>query len=435
MKRIAQVITRMVSGGASGNVRALIAGGGRRHDFTLFTGPEDVTEQDLANLRERCPVVVIPSMARAIRPFADWRAYRELLCEFRKERFDVVHCHTSKAGFLGRMAAAKAGVPVIVHSPEGTIYAADSRIPGVPAGGIGLRLLRMAEQVAGRHTTWLTALSQDERDICIRLGLSREDNTIAIPNGIDLAAFQPRAGDRAGARREFGVEDDELLLLSVGRLSKEKGHDVLIEAFANLADRLPKARLMLVGDGPERAALGGKSEIRNPKSETGEFRQDGQDKQDKSEIQNPKSETREFRQDGQEGQKLKSSMSAGAARSPSFASRIIFAGHREDVQRLLAAADIFVLPSRYEGFGLAVVEAMAAGVPVVASRVGGVPEIIRDGIDGILVPGGDAEALAGAIATLAADASVRQRLGRAGHARSQDFSREKMLAAYYRLYG
>jgi L-malate glycosyltransferase len=115
--------------------------------------------------------------------------------------------------------------------------------------------------------------------------------------------------------------------------------------------------------------------------------------------------------------------------------RVLMLGHRDDVRRLLAAADVFILPSRYEGFGLAVVEAMAAGVPVIASRVGGVPEIVRDGTDGCLVKGGDVEALAETIRLMAINESGRQQLARAGQLRAQDFSREKMLEAYYRLYG
>jgi glycosyltransferase involved in cell wall biosynthesis len=399
MKRIAEVITRMVAGGAALNVRALIEGGQGRYDFTLFTGPEDLPEPELVNLRQLCPVVMIPEMGRSIRPRDDWHAYRHLGGEFRKGSFDVVHTHTSKAGFLGRMAAAKASVPTVIHSPAGTIYAAGSQIPGVPSGGLKLAMLRLAEQVAGRCTTWLTTLSQDERDICIRLGLSRADNTVVIPNGIDLAAFRPLEGDRVDVRREFGIDGEALLVLSVGRLSKEKGHDVLIEAFAQVADRLPRARLMMVGDGPERKALEEKSRCPSLESLSGRWGRGGL---------------------GQPG-------TANSA-------RVLFPGHRDDVARLLAAADLFVLPSRYEGFGLAVLEALAAGVPVIASRVGGVPEIIRDGIDGRLVPGGDAGALAEAIAGLFADAAARDRLGQAGQRRAQAFSREKMLAMYYQLY-
>ncbi len=398
MKRIAEVITRMVAGGAALNVRALIEGGQGRYDFTLFTGPEDIPEPELAKVRQLCPVVMIPEMGRSIRPRDDWHAYRHLCREFRQGAFDVVHTHTSKAGFLGRMAAAKARVPTVIHSPAGTIYAAGSQIPGVPSGGLKLAMLRLAEQVAGRRTTWLTTLSQDERDICIRLGLSRAENTVVIPNGIDLAAFRPRAGDRGEVRRKFGIDGDELLVLSVGRLSKEKGHDVLIEAFAQVADRLPRARLMVVGDGPERKALEEKSRCPSLESLLGRWGQ-GQ---------------------GQPGK-------ANSA-------RVLFPGHRDDVARLLAAADLFVLPSRYEGFGLAVLEAMAAGVPVIASQVGGVPEIIRDDIDGRLIPGGDAGALAKAIAELFADAAARDRLGHAGQCRAQAFSCETMLAMYYQLY-
>jgi len=380
MKQIGLVITRMVAGGASKIIRQLIEGGHQQYNFTLFTGPEDIGSDELDDLKCTCSIVIIPNLVRNIHPTQDAKAYRELKQEFRKSKFAVIHTHTSKAGILGRLAAAKAQVPCIIHSPHGTIFTANNRIEGIPEFSMGKKLLQQIERFAGRKNTFLTVLSNHEKEICLQLGFSRPDNTIVIPNGIDPEQFSFPPEFRQQIRSELNFKDEEIIIISLGRLSPEKGHAVLIDAFAEASRKNQQLKLILVGDGPEKASLQTQAEPL---------------------------------------------LSSG---------RMTMPGHSDKVRKYLALADIFVLPSLYEGFGLAAVEAMAAGLPVIASDVGGMPEIITDQEEGCLVKPKNPHKLSDTIINLSKAPEARLQMGEKGKARARIFTIEKMLNSYYKLY-
>jgi glycosyltransferase involved in cell wall biosynthesis len=201
-------------------------------------------------------------------------------------------------------------------------------------------------------------------------------------NGVpsDFACTDPAA--RGQVRREFGIPPASPVVISVGRLDSVKGHIYLVEAAARVREAVPNARFLLVGSGPEESRLRRRAAELN--------------------------------------------MGDG----------LIFAGLRHDVARLLAAADVAVLPSLYEGFGLAAVEAMAAGMPVVGTRVGGLPEVIVDGETGLLVPPASPEGMAEAVIRLCRDADLRRRLGDAGRERhAQRFTLDRMIREFENIYG
>jgi len=456
MKRIAVIITRMISGGASRVVQQIIEGGREltesrnqkmeltesgarqitvndekekqtaKYEFYLFTGVEDIDEQLITEISEYCHVVTIPSLVRNISPFQDYAAYRQLVCELRKGKFDVVHTHTSKAGFIGRIAAAKAGVPVIIHSPHGTIYTADSNIDGVPQFSLGKKILQFAERFAGRKTTFLTTLSKHEKEICIEIGLSTESNTIVVHNGITCTDFFVSKEQKKAAKELLHFSDSDIVLVSVGRLSSEKGHSVLIEAFERLqrkthdtpnivqnnSDDLisnteycgeSNLHLIIVGDGPDMADLQKQAAVLGLRYDILGRKQNEKTKNDEILKYN----------------------------TPSS---LLLAGHCNDVRQYLAAGDIFILPSLYEGFGIAVLEAMAAGLPVVVTNVGGLPEIIQDGVHGFLVSPYDSDALAAKINVLIASPEKRVLMSQGNKKYSEQFSTARMLASYFKLY-
>ncbi len=380
MKKVGLVITRMVKGGASRIIRSIISGGRDKFAFSLYTGVQDISEGDLEDLKPICEIILVPNMLREINPIKDYKAYLYLRDEFRRNKFDVVHTHTSKAGFLGRFAASNAGIPRIIHTPHGTIYADNSRIKGVPDIKLGRYPFLFAERLAGRKHSFLTVLSNNERELSIKLGLSSSDNTIVIPNGIDLEKFKFSENQRYEGRKSLGLLDDDVFILSAGRLSLEKGHSLLISAFKDALKSNQNLKLGIAGEGELMIDF----------------------KKENCQL-----------------------ISAG---------KLTLFGHVDNIEMLFSAADIFVLPSFYEGFGLAVLEAMASGVPIIASDVGGIPELMENGIEGYLVPSGNVCSISNKIAELSSSSEIRLKMSVSGRKKAQGFSLDKMLSRYFELY-
>jgi len=359
--RIAQVITRCVRGGAWQVVRAL-----------MDRLPREDFEQRLVCGPESAPVgaLVVPELGREIRPRQDAAALLRLTRIFAKERPDVVHAHTYKAGVIASVAGRIAGVPAVVFTPHGHIFSRGANIPGVP-GGPKLEALRWITRAAQGCADRITALSEPDLEQQVALRLSPASKYLVVRNGIDVERF---AGPRG---RLF---DGAPVIGAVGRFSAEKGHRYLIDAMPAVRRALPRARLVLVGYGDLEGELRGRAASLGP--------------------------------DG----------------------AVIFAGERDSAE-VLGSFDLFVQPSLYESQGLALLEAMAAGVPAIASEVGGVGDVVRHGETGLLVPPAEPEALAGAIVRLAEapDLALRLTQGAASRVR-EHFSVETMVESYARLY-
>jgi glycosyltransferase involved in cell wall biosynthesis len=285
--------------------------------------------------------------------------------------YDVVHTHTSKAGVVGRIAARLAGVPVVVHTPHGHVY----RGYGGPWKSRGFV---WAERLLARWTDALVALTDGERGEHLRERVGRPECWHVVPSGVELERYRSTTPLR---RADLGLPESAFVVGCVARLVPVKGVEDALRAVAELRDLVPPVHLALVGDGPQRGtleALAGRLGLRG---------------------------------------------------------RAHFLGLRQDVPRLLPLFDVLVLPSRNEGMGRAVVEAQAAGVPVVASRVGGIPDVVLHGQTGLLVPPADPRALAAALACLAADPAGRARMAeRARRFVSHGLSAEAMVASLDRLY-
>jgi len=234
------------------------------------------------------------------------------------------------------------------------------------------------DRLLGRVTSCLAVNSAWMRREAEARGLAC-GRTEVIPNGVDADRFA--GGDRAAARRELGLGEGDFVVAAVGRLSPEKDHATLLRCAARVAQACARARFVIAGDGPARPAL------ERMVAELG------------------------------------------------LAGRVVMAGWRLDVRPVLWAADALALTSRSESFPNAVLEAMAAGLPVVATRVGGVPEMVREGETGLLAEAGDAAGLARHLLRLEADPGMRARMGEAGRARARDeFPLSAMVRRYERLY-
>jgi len=371
--RTVQVITRLERGGAAGAVVALCEKLDRdRFDLTLICGPSrnPVARPDELARRLGIPVLACPHLKRPVRPLADLRALLWLRRTLRSLRPDVVHAHTSKAGALGRLAAGR--VPVI-YSPHGHLFYGYH-------GKLGTALVVLAERALAPRADRIAVLTETSRAEHLGRRIGRFDQFVTVPSGVDLERFGPDEEARSRVRAEFGFGAGIPVVGWAGRFTHVKGPDVFVEAAARIAAGLPEAGFVLAGDGELRAETERRAE------ELG------------------------------------------------LANRCRFPGHRDDVAGLLNACDVFVLTSRNEGQGLAVVEAMACGTPVVATDVAGVGEVLLDGRAGVLARPGDPRAVADAVTRLLRDEPRRRELERLGLERARDFALDAMVRRFENLY-
>lgn len=297
-------------------------------------------------------IVALDVIRRPIRPVHDlWGVC--CLCRFlRESEYTIVHTSTSKGGFVGRLAARLAQVPVIVHTVAGFAFHEESSAPA-------LHLYAMLERIAAHWCDRIVTVSEFHREWGLRLGIGRGELIKAIPSGISprrVAATRPPEQTRAG----LGLASGELAILSTGRLVRQKGLEHLIEAAGLLTPRISTGiKVLLAGEGVLASAL------REQASRLGVERQ------------------------------------------------VEFLGFRTDVADLLAACDMVVLPSLWEGLSISVLEAMAAGKPIVTTTIGSNKEALRHGETALLVPPKRPDMLARAILELAADRNLGKRLGAA----------------------
>ena len=321
------------------------------YDVTLVTGltlhPSAQTASFLRSFGSLARLV--PQLQRDINPFKDFLAFAALYRIFRRERFDIVHTHTAKAGALGRLAAFLAGVPVIIHTPHGhNFYGYFGPLMSFIAVGI--------EKFLNGLTTFIIALTDLERDDFIRLGASSRAKMRRIDQGLELERFFGASQYRNAARLALAIASEESAVGLIARLEPVKGPDYFIEAAGLIAGRVPRVKFIVVGEGSMRGRL------------------------------------------------ERRAAELGLAQS------CIFTGWRRDIPEILSALDILVLSSLNEAVGIVLLEAQSAGVPLVATRVGGIPEMVQDGQTGLLVAAKDPAAIAGALITLLQDPGLRERL-------------------------
>ncbi|MBV9734338.1 MAG: glycosyltransferase family 4 protein [Acidisphaera sp.] len=293
-------------------------------------------------------------LARSLAPAALWGAFRALLALFRAERPDMVHGHMPIIGFLARLAARIAGVRRVAYTCHGYLF-------NQPGPWWRRKLGLLVEWLGGRLTDVYLTVSAEEAADARRLGIARA--AVAVGNGRDPALFRPDPAARVALRAAMRVPEDRVVVVVVSRLVRHKGHPELLAAMR----LVPEAELWVVG---ERLA-------------------------------------------SDHGTDVEAAFAASA-----LGDRLRRLGYREDIPAILAASDVFVLPSHFEGLPMSVIEAMLVGLPVVATAIRGPREQVVDGVTGLLVPPREVAALAAALARLAADPALRRSMGQAGRARA-----------------
>ena len=377
--RVTHVITRLIVGGAQENTIACVFGLRQKPDLEVdlvsgpTVGPEGSLESELAAAPQL--LTIVPELVRPVHPWKDALALRRLITFFRQRRPDIVHTHSGKAGILGRIAAARAKVPIIVHTIHGPSF-------GRFQGPLANCAFRSAERYAAPVTTHFVTVADAMIDQYLAAGIGRREQYTKIVSGFVLQPFLQARNDPS-LRAKLGIAPNDFIVGKIARLFALKGHDDLFTIAPELARRCPRLRFLLVGDGAWRARF------------------------------------------------------EDRARALGLQRQFIFTGlvPPAEVPRLIGIMDMLVHLSRREGLPRSLPQALAAARPVVACDCDGAREVCLDGETGFLAPPGDLQMLTSRIVQLAGDRALCERLGHCGQKFVQGlFSVDKMVDDLHALY-
>ena len=377
--KITHVITRLIVGGAQENTVATILGLRTKPDVEvkLISGPTTGAEGSLESRFSPTPEVlsIVPELVRPVHPIKDWHALRKLEAVFREQKPDIVHTHSGKAGILGRLAAERAGVPLIIHTIHGPSF-------GNFQDGASNFIFTCAEKMAARATTHFIVVADAMKTQYLAAGIGRPEQYTKIFSGFPLAPFLSAKNDLE-LRKTLGIAPGDFVIGKIARLFKLKGHDDLFAVAPELVRRNPKIKFLLVGDGEWR----------------GRFE--------------------------------------NLARSLGLEKHFIFTGlvPPDEVPKYVGIMDALVHLSLREGLPRALPQALAAGKPVVAYDCDGAREVCLENKTGFLIPSGNLENLIEKIIHLANDPALQKKLGWCGsHFVRENFAVEQMVDDIYNLY-
>ena len=386
--RVTHIITRLVLGGAQENTLATIRGLRAKPgvEVELISGPTTGPEGSLENeAREIFPdsalhtshsaFTLVPELVRLVHPLKDFIALRKLENILRAQRPDIVHTHSGKAGILGRLAAKRAGVPVILHHIHGPSF-------GNFQGAFANFIFTAAERHAARVTDHFFCSADAMTKLYLAAGIGQSEMFTRIFSGFNLEPFLNAANDRT-LRQQLGLDESHFVIGKIGRIFKLKGHADLLRAYAQIAPQVPHAHLLFVGDGSLRGEM----------------------------------------------EKLAHDLGIGG--------KVIFTGlvSPGEVARYVGIMDCLAHLSYREALSRALPQALAAGKPVVAYDFDGADEVCLENQTGFIVRTGDISAAAQRLLLLANDAALRQKLGHCGQQFvRENFSVEKMVNDQYTVY-
>ena len=380
--KVLHLITRLDQEGSATNTLMTVAGLEKRgFAITLVYGKTVSLPREAVPLRDKIEMKEIPALIRELAPYQDLLAFYQLWQFIRRGGFTVVHTRSSKAGILGRWAAWCAQVPVIVHTPHGHVFYGYF-------GWLTTRLFVWLERLTALVTDRIVTLTEREKAEHLQWKIARAEKFTTIPSGVELQSVSsPKSQVPSLKSQALSAKTVDLgppsspLVGTVGRFEPIKGHRYLVEAIPLVLSQVPTARFLFIGDGPLRSLL------------------------------------------------EQQTVQLGVA------TQVTFTGWHEEPAALMACCDLIVLPSLNKGMGRVLVEAMALGKAIVASSVGGIPDLVQDGKNGILVPPADPPRLAQAIISLLTDKSQTERMGAKGRYLAPTFSAELMLEKLEKLYG
>ncbi len=377
--RVTHVITRLIVGGAQENTIATVLGLHAKPgvQVDLLSGPTNGPEGSLECDFSATPdlLKIVPSLVRQVDPIQDCKALRQLTRIFAETKPDIVHTHSGKAGVLGRLAAGRAGVPIIIHTVHGPSF-------GPFQGNVANLVFRSAEKYAAQATTQFVCVANAMSEQYVAAGIGKPEQYKRIFSGFEITPYLNAKNDSA-LRRELGLAPEDIVVGKIARLFELKGHEDLFTIAPELVQKCPRMKFLLVGDGPWR-----------------------------EKFQNQ-------------------------ARALGLEKNFIFTGlvRPSEVARYVGIMDMLVHLSRREGLPRALPQALAAGKPIISYDCDGAPEVCQEGETGFLIPPGDLATLSKRLLQLAADPSLRERFGVAGQSFVREhFPVQRMVNEIYDLY-
>ncbi|NOR21145.1 MAG: glycosyltransferase [Candidatus Aminicenantes bacterium] len=384
--KVLHIITRFDKGGSAQNTYLSLLGLRKKnYQLSLVSGlslesemkHEEIKakEKDIQILEsEGIEYIQCPFLLRRINIIKDLKAFFDIWRIIKKYNPIIVHTHSSKAGLMGRLAAKLAGAPIIVHTPHGHVFFGYF-------GPFKTKLFIIFEKLASRITDKIVALTNREKKDHILFKIAEEDKFSVIYSGIELNILKESSSEeKQNLKKELGIPENSLIVGTAGRLVPVKGPEFLVKASKYIISKYPDTYFMFTGDGPL------EQDLKRKALEMG------------------------------------------------ISDNIIFLGWRDDLVKIISIYDIFVLPSLNEGMGRVLVEAMALGKSIVASNVGGIPDLVIHGKNGFLVPPKNPKQLAKYIQVLLEDKDKREKMGLAGKEMAYNFTSERMVEKIANLY-
>ena len=368
---VVHFITRLIIGGAQENT--LLTCEDQHRDYgdrvTLITGPGLGPEGSLEERARRAgfDFRVMPELHRAIRPWQDWQAYHALIAMLREIKPDMVHTHSSKAGILGRAAAAKLGIPA-VHTIHGAAF-------HYGQNPIAYEVYRLAEKWAAKRCAKIISVADAMTEQYVDARIAPREKFVTIHSGMEVEPFLSPPRPREAVRAELGLKPDDVVIGKIARLFHLKGHEFVIAAAPAVVAQHPNARFLFVGDGNLR---------------------------------------REYER---------------YIADLGLTKHFVFAGlvPPDRVPELIHAMDIVVHTSLWEGLARVLPQGMIAGKPVISYDVDGAREVVISGETGYLLPPKSVTELSEAINILVADPGLRETFGQTGRQRFTDQFRHQTM--------
>jgi len=375
--RVLHLITRLIVGGAQENTMLTAAMLDKEsYQVEAVSGPQTGSEGSLIEeVRQRgVQLTILPELVRQISPKNDLLALWKLYRLLRQNHYTIVHTHSSKAGIIGRLAARLAGTPLIVHTVHGWSFH-DHMSPAVR------RTYILLERISAAYTGAMIVVTKKDIEKGLKEGIGKAEQYRLIRSAVPLDEFDPKNVDRSAVRHELGIPVEAFVMGNVGRFSAQKNPLDWVRVAGEVGRRHPEVFFLLVGDGPMRAQV------------------------------------------------------ESALAAEGISERTLLTGLRRDAAHMLAAMDVFVLTSLWEGLPRVIPQAMLMGLPIVANRADGTVEAITDGQTGFLCEPGDIAQMSDRISELIENAEQRWGMGRLGQEYARrEFDLHQMITQIEALY-